>query len=50
MLELIIVILILLWLFGYLGRGRIGGIPDTGNLVHLLQLNVLVLVIVKLVL
>ena len=40
MLELIIVILLVLWLFGFLGRRG-------GNLIHLLLVVVLVLVLIR---
>ena len=57
MLELLIVILLLLWLFGYFGRGRVfsrGPAVDTtgwfagGNWVHILLVIVVILVIVRL--
>ena len=48
MLEILIIVLVLLWLFGYFGGGRIAAIPKTG-LVHLLLVIVIVLVIVRLV-
>ncbi len=48
MLELIIVILLILWLVGTLGRGRFRGRLGSGNLVNLLLLVVLILVIVRL--
>jgi hypothetical protein len=44
MLELIIVILLILWLLGYLGRGSL----PTGNFIHLLLVVVLILVVVRL--
>ncbi len=45
MLELIIVILLVLWLLGYFGRGRFHG----GNLINLLLVIVVILVVVRLV-
>jgi hypothetical protein len=57
MLEALIVILLLLWLFGYFGRGRwYGGrgpvvaAPGlaSGSLVHLLLVIVVILVILRL--
>jgi hypothetical protein len=49
MLELIIVILILLWLFGYFGRGRLlTGSLASGNAIHTLLVIVIILVILKL--
>lgn len=59
MLELLIVILILLWLFGYFGRGRLYGRgrapelpsapPFGGSWIHFLLIIVLILVIVRLI-
>jgi uncharacterized protein DUF5670 len=47
--ELIIVILILLWLFGYFGRSRLGtGSLASGNLIHTLLVIVVILVILRL--
>lgn len=43
MLETIIIVLLILWLLGFLGRGRWGG----GNLIHLLLVVVLVLILVR---
>jgi len=57
-LELVIVILLLLWLFGYFGRGRAfrrGPAVDTtgwfagGNWVHILLVIVVILVVLRLV-
>jgi hypothetical protein len=60
MLEALIVILLLLWLFGYFGRGRwyggrgpvltapAGGWLASGNLVHMLLVIVVILVILRL--
>ena len=56
-LELIILILILLWLFGYFGRGRMFGAGPSGgtlpriggyDLIHVLLVIALVLLIVRL--
>lgn len=44
MLELIIVVLLILWLLGYLGRGRYRG----GNFINVLLIIVVVLVLVRL--
>jgi len=49
MLEILIVVLILLWAFGYFGRSRFRGLPQSGNLVHLLLVIVLILIIVRLI-
>jgi hypothetical protein len=49
--ELIIVVLILLWLLGYFGRGRLlpaGGSLGSGNLIHTLLVIVVILVILRL--
>lgn len=48
MLELLIVILLILWLVGFLGPARFPVIPSTGGFVHLLLIVVIVLVIVRL--
>jgi hypothetical protein len=47
MLETIIVILILLWLLGFIGPSVSPRIPRSGNLVHILLVIVLILVIVR---
>ena len=44
MLEVIIVVLLILWLLGYLGRGRF----PSGNFIHILLVIVLILVVVRL--
>lgn len=49
MLEILIVVLVLLWAFGYFGRTRFKGLPQSGNLVHLLLVIVLILIIVRLI-
>ena len=49
--ELIIVILVLLWLFGYFGRGRfLSGTPSlaSGNLVHTLLVIAVILILLRL--
>ena len=49
--ELIIVVLVLLWLFGYFGRGRFfAGTPSlaSGNLIHTLLVIVVILVVLRL--
>ncbi len=55
LLELIIVILLLMWLFGYFGRGRfyyrepLTPAPwYAGSLIHLILLIVVVLIILRL--
>ena len=47
MLETIIIVLLILWLVGFFGRGR-AGIPRTGNLLHILLVIAVVLLIVRL--
>jgi hypothetical protein len=53
--ELLIVILLILWLLGYFGRGRLYGGPsvstggfNSGNWVHILLVIVVILVIARL--
>ena len=48
MLELIILVLLVLWLLGFFGPRVLPSIPNSGNLVHVLLVIVLVLVIVRL--
>jgi hypothetical protein len=57
LIELIIVVLLLLWLFGYFGRGRMfarGPALDTtgwmagGNWVHILLVIVVILIVLRL--
>jgi len=48
MLELIIVILVVLWLLGFLGPIRIPRMRKRGNAVHILLVIALVLLIVRL--
>ena len=48
MLDLIIVVLVVLWLLGYFGPARIPTIPQSGNLIHVLLVIVLVLIILRL--
>jgi hypothetical protein len=47
MLETLIVVLLLLWLIGFFGRGR-AGFPRAGNLLHLLLVVAVVLLIIRL--
>ena len=49
MLELLVVALLVLWILGYFGPMRIPQMPQTGSLVHVLLVVVLILVIVRLV-
>jgi hypothetical protein len=60
LLELVVVVLLLLWLFGYFGRGRLygnrggttmvgsGGWLAGGNWVHTLLVIVVILVVLRL--
>ncbi len=53
MLELLIVIILLLWLFGYFGRGRfyardLTGPASGGSVIHILLVIVVILVILRL--
>jgi hypothetical protein len=48
MLETIIVILVVLWLFGYIGPVVIPAIPQSGNLVHVLLVVALIFIVVSL--
>jgi hypothetical protein len=48
MLWTIIVILVILWLLGFLGPNVFSGLPRTGSAVHVLLVIVVVLVVVKL--
>jgi uncharacterized protein DUF5670 len=49
-LETIIVVLIVLWLLGYLGPMRIPRMRKRGNAIHILLVIILVLIIVRLLL
>jgi hypothetical protein len=47
--ELLIIVLLLLWLFGYFGRGRLYGDATLGgNWVHTLLVIVVILVVLRL--
>ena len=57
LIELIIVVLLLLWLFGYFGRGRLhsrgpavgsSGSMAGGNWVHILLVLVVILIVLRL--
>ena len=49
MFELLVIALVVLWILGYFGPTRIPWMPQTGSLVHVLLVIVLILVIVRLV-
>lgn len=48
MLTWIIVILLVLWLLGYLGPNVFSGIPRSGNVIHTLLVLVVILVLLNL--
>lgn len=48
MLETIIVILVILWLFGYIGPIAIPAFTGGGNLVHVILVIAVILIIVSL--
>jgi len=48
MLWTIIVILIILWLFGFLGSNVSSRIPKTGNLIHTLLVIAVILIVLNL--
>jgi hypothetical protein len=54
LIELLIIILVILWLLGYFGRGRFYGGPSvstggfSGNWIHILLVLVVILVILRL--
>jgi hypothetical protein len=48
LITLIIVVLIILWLLGYFGRGRISTPALSGNAVHTLLVIVVILVVLRL--
>jgi len=51
LIELIIVVLVILWLLGYFGRGRfLSGSPSlaSGNLVHTLLVIAVILILLRL--
>jgi len=48
LIELLIVILVILWLLGYFGRGRVSVPGMSGNWVHTLLVLVVILVILRL--
>lgn len=48
MLETIIVILLILWLLGFLGPRYGRGFPQVGGLIHILLVIIIILVIIRL--
>lgn len=49
MLETIIVILVILWLFGYIGPVVIPAFPQSGDLIHVALVIAIVLIVLSLV-
>jgi hypothetical protein len=47
-LGLVIIVLVILWLLGYFGPARFPRIPQSGNLVHVLLVIILILILVRL--
>lgn len=47
LIELIIIALVILWLLGYFGRGRINAPGLSGNTVHILLVIVVILVLLR---
>jgi hypothetical protein len=47
-LELLIVILLVLWALGYFGARRFPRIPQSGKLIHILLVIILILIVVRL--
>jgi hypothetical protein len=48
MLWTIILILVILWLFGFFGRNVSSSFPKTGNWIHVLIVIAIILIILKL--
>jgi len=48
MLELIIVVLVVLWLLGFLGPRFMPSFPRTGNVVHVLLIIALIIIVLRL--
>jgi hypothetical protein len=48
MIETIIIILLVLWLLGFLGPRVSRGIPRSGNLIHILLVIIIILLVVRL--
>ncbi len=49
MLEIIVVVLVILWLFGYLGPVVIPAFPQSGDLIHVILVIAIILIVVSLV-
>jgi hypothetical protein len=47
LIELIIVVLVLIWLIGFFGSGRVSGVPSVGGVIHLLLVIVLLLIVLR---
>ena len=48
MIETLIVVLLVLWLFGFFGRRRLPRLRAGGNLIHILLVIILVLIVIRL--
>lgn len=48
MLETIVVVLVILWLFGYIGPVVIPAFPQSGELIHVVLVVAVILIIVSL--
>ncbi|MBI5950409.1 MAG: lmo0937 family membrane protein [Chloroflexi bacterium] len=48
MLYTIVVVLLILWLLGFLGPNVFSGIPRSGNVIHILLVIVVILVVLNL--
>lgn len=49
MLELLIVVLLVLWALGYWGPRRFPRIPQSGKVIHILLVIILILIIIRLI-
>ena len=49
MFEIIIVVLVILWLFGYIGPIVIPAFPQSGDLIHVILVIAIILIVVSLV-
>jgi hypothetical protein len=49
MFEIIIVVLVILWLFGYIGPIVIPAFPQGGDIIHVILVIAIILIVVSLV-
>lgn len=49
MFEIIIVVLVILWLFGYIGPIVIPAFPQSGDLIHTILVIAIILIVISLV-